>query len=612
MKRSTLYGAFLTLLMFWLVVVAIVVFLFQARSTLNQQVADLNAENRTLDDAVAARDNQLATTQSEQALTVQDLSTREAELADAQATSMAQAAEIEGQSNALAALSGDVANAQATASALQAEQEAARAEPPQVSLISPTEFDDLNPGEEVLIIFSASDQVGVNRIALGINDDVTLYEADGEPLLTVSVPWTPEEEGQYTIAVSAVDVDDQNSIAIELVVNVIDEQAVNDAIRAQVEANVTEIRGLEPLQPVVPTLLTRAELTERVNNDFFEDFTPEDAADEMLVYCVFDFGPCDFDYYNFVLGFYSGGVAGFYDPETAEFVVISEGGVLTPSEQWTHAHEFMHALQDQHFDLGQLSDESIDSEARFALRALAEGEAELLQALYIPYFSDEEIEQIRNSFNGDNPFEGAPPIFQETIFFPYSQGFDFVETLYFEGGNNFSLIDEAWASPPQSTEHILHPERYLAGDEPIIVSTVALTDTVGTGWRLLDEDILGEFVLWRYLDQGVAADIAADAAEGWGGDRFAVYYNDATTELVMTLRTVWDTEDDNTEFLEAYEIYGNVQFGAGFEPEDFPEAIVCWQPEGGLTCLISEDELTTTIIRAPSLEMVEAIWAEMQ
>ena len=154
MKRSTLYGAFLTLLMFWLVVVAIVVFLFQARSNLNEQVADLNSENDALNDAVMARDDQLATTQSEQALTVQNLSTREAELAGAEATADAQAVEIEGQTNAPASLSTEVSSAQATAAALQAEQETARLEPPQVELIAPTEFDDLNPGEETLIIFS--------------------------------------------------------------------------------------------------------------------------------------------------------------------------------------------------------------------------------------------------------------------------------------------------------------------------------------------------------------------------------------------------------------------------------------------------------------------------
>ena len=128
----------------------------------------------------------------------------------------------------------------------------------------------------------------------------------------------------------------------------------------------------------------------------------------------------------------------------------------------------------------------------------------------------------------------APPVLISSLSFPYSSGYRFVETLYDAGG--FEAIDAAWADPPRSTEHILHPERYLAGDAPQIVTLPPLTDTLGVGWELLEDDILGEFFLREYLDQQLAAAVAERAAEGWGGDRYAVYWNEATGGLVMALR----------------------------------------------------------------------------
>ena len=47
------------------------------------------------------------------------------------------------------------------------------------------------------------------------------------------------------------------------------------------------------------------------------------------------------------LDLYAEQIAGFYDP-TNEFVVVSDDAELDALERWTHAHEFVHALQDQY------------------------------------------------------------------------------------------------------------------------------------------------------------------------------------------------------------------------------------------------------------------------
>ncbi|KPK10021.1 MAG: hypothetical protein AMJ56_09255, partial [Anaerolineae bacterium SG8_19] len=97
-------------------------------------------------------------------------------------------------------------------------------------------------------------------------------------------------------------------------------------------------------------------------------------------------------------------------------------------------------------------------------------------------------------------------------------------------------MNVAWQNLPQSTEQIIHPDRYLAGDLPEIVALPPLTDTLGIGWTRLEEATLGEFLLREYLGQQLDETEVETAATGWGGDRYAVYWHQDNEELVMVLR----------------------------------------------------------------------------
>jgi hypothetical protein len=342
--------------------------------------------------------------------------------------------------------------------------------------------------------------------------------------------------------------------------------------------------------------------------DFMEDYSPEESRLDVLTLSAFDFLERDFDLYNFTIDLNTEQVAGFYDPETNEFVVISSGeasfGVL---EQFTYAHEFVHALQDQHFSLDLLSDESLDSEAAFAIRALAEGDATLAQTLYISegYFSQEQLLEIITAAGAldSSVFNSAPPVLSHELEFPYTFGLNFVQTLYAQGG--YSAVDDAWNNLPQSTEQIIHPERYLSGDEPQIVSLQPLTDTLGAGWQRLDEDTLGEFYLREYLAQQLISTMVETAATGWGGDRYTVYWNEGVEQIVMVLKLVWDTTADSDEFATAYEPYPAQLFGATAASQ--PDGGQCWQGADVICLYQNGDE--TMIVRAPDLETAAAIAA---
>ena len=245
------------------------------------------------------------------------------------------------------------------------------------------------------------------------------------------------------------------------------------------------------------------------------------------------------------------------------------------------------------------------------MRALAEGEAELVQYLYLfegDYFTAREVDAILNDpeQNDSSYLRDFPPILVASLSFPYTSGVDFVAELYRRDG--FAAIDAAWADPPRTTEQILHPQRYLAGDLPQLVSLVPLTSTLGAGWRQVDEDILGEFYLREYLAQQLPPATVDRAATGWGGDRYAVYWNEDTRDVVMALRLVWDTPGDAAEFAAAYPDYVRALFD--IEGEVQPDGSTCWSGDDVICFIQSGDE--SFVARGPDSGVAAAVLNAIQ
>src|SRR5262249_23889515 len=74
--------------------------------------------------------------------------------------------------------------------------------------------------------------------------------------------------------------------------------------------------------------------------------------------------------------------SGFYDYRNKRIVVVASEAELSPRELRTAAHEYTHALQDQHFGIQRLLDDAGNNDDRRAVHALLEGDAILTSALY--------------------------------------------------------------------------------------------------------------------------------------------------------------------------------------------------------------------------------------
>jgi len=387
---------------------------------------------------------------------------------------------------------------------------------------------------------------------------------------------------------------------------------------AEIQTQVSKFRGLNPSVSVVRSLLTSDQLRQHVTDDFLKDYTPEDAQNDAISLAAFGLLQPDFDLRNFLLELYSEQIAGFYDQETKEMYVV-QGESFQGSERLTYAHEFTHVLQDQTYDIQNglnYKDETceLESERCAAIQALLEGDASLSEMTWFQtYGTDQDKKDILAKYNDyKSPvYDSAPDFMKEDFLFPYQQGQEFVQTLFDQGG--WDAIDQAYKELPMSTEQILHPAKY-PNDQPVSVSFPNLVGSLGSGWEEVDKGTLGEWYTYLVLAHGqnpesrLNENIASAASQGWGGDAYAVYYNKDTKQTTMSLKTVWDSQNDAEEFAQAFETFSIERFG---KPSTQTNGSVTWQTAAGFTGLYHQGTQTVWIY-APDANTSQSILQQIQ
>src|SRR5207247_2368620 len=112
-------------------------------------------------------------------------------------------------------------------------------------------------------------------------------------------------------------------------------------------------------------------------------------------------------------------------------------------------------------------------------------------------------------------------------------------------------LNDCYRHLPLSTEQIIHPDRWAAHDRPIKIEIADLRPVLGRDWKRADSDVNGEFGYIVLLGQFIGKQQARQAAEGWGGDRYALYEKESG-EFILAQFTTWDTAKDAEEFFNAY------------------------------------------------------------
>lgn len=316
----------------------------------------------------------------------------------------------------------------------------------------------------------------------------------------------------------------------------------------------SEIRQLPIVRPVKSGAQTRAEIERMLVKNMNEDSTPEELHASELTLKKLGLIPASMQLRPFILSLLTEQVAGYYDPKAQQFYLAD--WIDLDGQKPVMAHELVHALQDQHFNLRRFDKwPKGDADAELAAHALIEGDATLAMQYYIlrnPLRALAFMRSIEASGSASSELiDKAPRALRESLLFPYQQGMEFVSQLFKRDG--WKLVSQAFTELPQSTEQVLHPDKYFSHEAPVKVELPDVAGLLGANWKRIDYDVNGEWSYYLILDEFLKSKAESRAATtGWGGDRYAVYAEPKTGAVCLTQLSAWDTTNDAIEFYDAY------------------------------------------------------------
>lgn len=353
-----------------------------------------------------------------------------------------------------------------------------------------------------------------------------------------------------------------------------------DARLDQIERRVEEVRGLRPEGETRRRFVDAAALAEAINEELDKPDVQEQIARDQVLYRLLGLIGPDDDLDRLYRALLGSQVLGLYDPETEEFLVLQTGDELSALAESTYAHEYTHRLQDVRFDLERLTDDAGDnSDRQIALAALIEGDATVTQLGYgVRFMSRARLTELLRAPEqfGPPPAE-TPFVLLQSLEFPYTAGALFISAIRGSAAG-FEAIDQAFLSPPTTSEQVLHPDKYRSGEGAAPAALLDLAGALGDGWTAVQADILGEFLLKTWLSFLNRGD-AAVAAAGWGGDAYQAL-NGPGGQSALVARIVWDRpEEDAEEFFESL-VAGLDRLPAMRRADVSGPASVIWEGEG--------------------------------
>jgi hypothetical protein len=311
-------------------------------------------------------------------------------------------------------------------------------------------------------------------------------------------------------------------------------------------------RGIEFDHPVEIEFLSEREYSERVRVDETA-LTDQDRAlveESSTVLEALGLVPLDTDLFESSNEMADAGTLAFYDPVIER--VIVRGTEMTTGVEVTLVHELVHVAQDQAFDLERPP--ATDTSAAYeAFDALVEGDAVRIELDYVDSLSADEQTGYWDDYGAAYDESQAaltevPPALQALFAAPYLLGQPVVDLLAADGGNE--AVDDAFADPPVSSEHLLDPRSYFDGDAPIEVDE----PEIGDGSEAIGEPSpLGATTLFVMLAERIDPLVALAAADGWGGD-MSVAYDDGDGTCVR-VDLVGDTATDRDEIAAALQAW---------------------------------------------------------
>ncbi|WP_136687804.1 Hvo_1808 family surface protein [Halorhabdus amylolytica] len=238
-------------------------------------------------------------------------------------------------------------------------------------------------------------------------------------------------------------------------------------------------------------------------------------------------------------------------------VLVTEDPERPQISGYVLAHELVHVLQDQYFDLSAPRYRRSTLDGELGKDSIVEGEASLVDGRYRRQCASGAWSCLSGGMAP--PSGSVTPAVATLMSVPYRDGAIYAATLRERGG--WQAVSSVQESPPATVEPVLHPDRVVEPPEPI-----EYADRSGPDWSRTDDiQRIGEAgVRTLFARQNGSRNVALPRpngtvslrqavtapAEGWGNDTLYTYTNGSHGGYVWV--TEWDSRADAAEFADAY------------------------------------------------------------
>ena len=324
----------------------------------------------------------------------------------------------------------------------------------------------------------------------------------------------------------------------------------------EIARQVATLRGLPQTTPFSRGVLSRAEIGAKLRERISKDYSAEEVQVESAVLKRMGLLPLDADYEKLLFDLLTEQVAGFYDPYKKTLYIAD--WLPLDMQRPALAHEIEHTLQDQHFDLKRFSQPfKEDGDRQLARSAVVEGDGTALMLEFaargmnldtakMPQMIARLGKQMMQMSMAATPaLQQAPLVLRESLVFPYVAGLEFV--IAHRANEPWSRIDEVFKDPPDSTEQIIHPEKYAQRERPVAITAQPLASLAAVGYKDVRRDVLGEMLFRVWFTSRLSEATAAQAAAGWGGDRLVAYSTPKEALPAVIVLSAWDSDPDADE-----------------------------------------------------------------
>ena len=322
--------------------------------------------------------------------------------------------------------------------------------------------------------------------------------------------------------------------------------AIFDQIQ-EVIASLSEITGFELRRRIEPEVIGRAEFQRFLDQRMREEIDPEDIRIEELLLKKFGFVPPDFNLRETMVALYTEQAAAFYDFRRRKLFMLDTDD--TELQEAAFVHELAHALADQEFRLEKyLKRNAASDDGAMARMSVLEGQATWLMSEFsmkrmgISLVGSPEMANLLSRNMGDSTLDfpvlkNAPMYIRESLMFPYASGLRFQQAVIDKlGKDGFA---EVFRNPPDSTQQILHPEKYFGRSAPEDLEMPRLRRE--GRYRKLAVGTLGEFDYAVLLRQFADDDATRRLAPQWRAGQYQLLEHKKDKRLVLIQASKWDT-----------------------------------------------------------------------